>query len=59
MEGTGDLIAAVMAALVRDGVVPEQTRIHQSTLDDAFVALTADGDARGAGPSPPDSEESR
>ncbi len=45
VEGAGDLVAAVIAMLVRDGVVPEQTRIEQSTLDDAFVALTADADA--------------
>ena len=45
VEGAGDLVAAVIATLVRDGVVPEQTRIEQSTLDDAFVALTADADA--------------
>jgi ABC-2 type transport system ATP-binding protein len=45
VEGAGDLVAAVMEALVRDGVVPLQTRIEQSTLDDAFVALTADADA--------------
>jgi ABC-2 type transport system ATP-binding protein len=45
VEGTGDLVAAVMESLVRDGVVPLQTRIEQSTLDDAFVALTADADA--------------
>jgi ABC-2 type transport system ATP-binding protein len=45
VEGTGDLVATVMEALVRDGVVPRQTHIEQSTLDDAFVALTADADA--------------
>jgi ABC-2 type transport system ATP-binding protein len=45
VEGAGDLVAAVIGALVRDGVIPEQTRIEQSTLDDAFVALTADADA--------------
>jgi ABC-2 type transport system ATP-binding protein len=45
VEGTGDVVAAVMEALLRDGVVPRQTRIEQSTLDDAFVALTADVDA--------------
>jgi ABC-2 type transport system ATP-binding protein len=45
VEGAGDLVAAVVAALVRDGVIPEETRIEQSTLDDAFVALTADADA--------------
>jgi ABC-2 type transport system ATP-binding protein len=45
VEGTGDLVATVIEALVRDGVVPRQTHIEQSTLDDAFVALTADADA--------------
>ena len=45
VEGSGDLVAAVIGALVRAGVIPEQTRIEQSTLDDAFVALTADADA--------------
>ena len=45
VEGGGDLVAAVVAALVRDRVIPEETRIGQSTLDDAFVALTADADS--------------
>jgi ABC-2 type transport system ATP-binding protein len=45
VEGSGDLVAGVMGALVHDGVIPEQTRIEQSTLDDAFVALMADADA--------------
>ncbi len=44
IEGDGDLVAAVIAALVEDGIVPQQTRIEQSTLDDAFVSLTADAD---------------
>jgi ABC-2 type transport system ATP-binding protein len=44
VEGSGDLVAAVMALLVRERVIPEQTRVEQSTLDDAFVALTADAD---------------
>ena len=57
IEGTGDLVAAVMEALVRDGVVPLQTRIEQSTLDDAFVALTADADASEL--TQPNREESR
>jgi ABC-2 type transport system ATP-binding protein len=42
IEGSGDLVAAVIGSLVRQGVVPERTRIEQSTLDDAFVSLTAD-----------------
>jgi ABC-2 type transport system ATP-binding protein len=45
VEGGGDLTAAVMGVLARERVIPEQTRIDQSTLDDAFLALTADADA--------------
>jgi ABC-2 type transport system ATP-binding protein len=45
IEGAGDLVAAVIALLVSEQVVPEQTRVEQSTLDDAFVALTAEADA--------------
>ncbi|MDE3134182.1 MAG: ABC transporter ATP-binding protein [Acidobacteriota bacterium] len=45
IEGSGDVVAAVIALLVRQQVVPEQTRVEQSTLDDAFVALTAEADA--------------
>jgi ABC-2 type transport system ATP-binding protein len=59
VEGVGDLVAAVMGALVRDGVIPEQTRIEQSTLDDAFVALTADADAVNSELADPTREESR
>ena len=39
-----------MAVLVRERVIPEQTRVEQSTLDDAFVALTAEADAELAMP---------
>jgi ABC-2 type transport system ATP-binding protein len=59
VEGTGDLVAAVIESLVRDGVVPRETRIEQSTLDDAFVALTADADAVASEHAEPTSEESR
>lgn len=45
VEGGGDLVAAVMGLLVGEQVIPLDTRIEQSTLDDAFVALTADADA--------------
>jgi ABC-2 type transport system ATP-binding protein len=45
IEGDGDVVAAVMAVLVRERVIPEQTRVEQSTLDDAFVAMTAEADA--------------
>jgi ABC-2 type transport system ATP-binding protein len=49
IEGNGDVVAAVIAHLIRQQVVPEQTRVEQSTLDDAFVALTAEADAELAG----------
>jgi ABC-2 type transport system ATP-binding protein len=52
IEGGGDVVAAVMALLVRERVIPEQTRVEQSTLDDAFVALTAEADAELAAPAP-------
>jgi ABC-2 type transport system ATP-binding protein len=45
IEGSGDVVAAVVALLVRERIVPEQTRVEQSTLDDAFVALTSEADA--------------
>ena len=45
IEGDGDVVAAVIALLVQERVVPEQTRVEQSTLDDAFVALTSEADA--------------
>jgi ABC-2 type transport system ATP-binding protein len=48
VDGVGDLVAAVMGMLVRERVIPLETRIEQSTLDDAFVALTADADAAAA-----------
>jgi hypothetical protein len=34
-----------MEVLVREQTIPLQTRVEQSTLDDAFVALTGDADA--------------
>ena len=52
IEGSGDVVAAVIAELVKEQVVPEQTRVEQSTLDDAFVALTAEADAELAGALP-------
>jgi ABC-2 type transport system ATP-binding protein len=45
LTGRGDVVAAVMEVLVREQTIPLQTRVEQSTLDDAFVALTADADA--------------
>jgi ABC-2 type transport system ATP-binding protein len=42
VAGGGDLVAAVIEALVRRGVVPLETRIEQSSLEDAFMQMTAD-----------------
>jgi ABC-2 type transport system ATP-binding protein len=46
VNGTGDLIGIVMTELARRQVVPMQTRVHQSSLDDAFVAMTNDEEQR-------------
>jgi ABC-2 type transport system ATP-binding protein len=48
VTGTGDLLATIVAELVRLRVVPRQTQVHQSTLDDAFVSLTADDRKEGS-----------
>jgi ABC-2 type transport system ATP-binding protein len=46
VSGTGDLIGILMTELARRQVVPMQTRVHQSSLDDAFVAMTNDQEQR-------------
>ncbi len=40
VNGTGDLLQAVTAALARHRIVAEDLRIEQANLDDAYVALT-------------------
>jgi ABC-2 type transport system ATP-binding protein len=40
VAGTGDLVGVLMTELPRRRVVPMQTRVQQSSLDDAFVAMT-------------------
>lgn len=40
VDGTADLLFAVVAALSRHGVTPRELRMRQATLDDAFLALT-------------------
>jgi len=40
VTGTGDLLHAVTAVLARNQVVAAGLRVEQTTLDDAFVALT-------------------
>jgi ABC-2 type transport system ATP-binding protein len=50
VAGTGDLIAAVTAALARHQIVANELRIEQPDLDDAFISLTGRGsDAKHAG----------
>jgi ABC-2 type transport system ATP-binding protein len=40
VTGTGDLLGTVIAALARQNIVAGQLRVDQSSLEDAFVALT-------------------
>lgn len=40
VAGTGDLLQVVTSTLARNGVIARELRIEQSTLDDAFIALT-------------------
>ncbi|HEY7432778.1 MAG TPA: ABC transporter ATP-binding protein [Streptosporangiaceae bacterium] len=43
VTGTGDVLSAVTGVLARHGVVAEQLRLEQASLDDAFVKLTGAG----------------
>ncbi|GAA4659866.1 ABC transporter ATP-binding protein [Kineococcus glutinatus] len=40
VAGRGELVHAVMSVLAREGVVARGLRIEQTTLDDAYLALT-------------------
>jgi ABC-2 type transport system ATP-binding protein len=40
--GNSEALQAVIAVLARQGVIAEQLRVEQATLDDAFVALTGE-----------------
>ena len=40
VTGSGHLVSSVVGALAREGVVAEDLRVDQRTLDDAFVAFT-------------------
>jgi ABC-2 type transport system ATP-binding protein len=42
VTGTGDLLGAVVATLSQMGIVVEQLRVEQRSLEDAFVALIGD-----------------
>jgi ABC-2 type transport system ATP-binding protein len=53
VAGTGNLVQAVAATLARSGIIAHELRIEQTSLDDAFIALTggkrnheSNGDAR-------------
>jgi ABC-2 type transport system ATP-binding protein len=43
VTGTGNVVAAVTSVLARNQVVAEQLRVDQASLEDAFVALTGQG----------------
>jgi len=40
VAGADDLVTAVTSVLAREGIVASKLRVEQSSLDDAFVALT-------------------
>jgi ABC-2 type transport system ATP-binding protein len=41
VTGTADALTAVTAALARHQIVAQRLRVEQTSLEDAFVALTA------------------
>ncbi len=41
VAGTGNLVQSVTAVLARNQIIAHELRIEQTTLDDAFIALTA------------------
>lgn len=45
ISGTGDLVQAVTSLLARRHVIAAGLRVEQTTLDDAFIALTGHDDA--------------
>ena len=46
VDGTGDVVLAVTYRLAQLGIAARDLRVHQSTLDDAYVTLTAPQGAR-------------
>ncbi len=40
VTGNGDVLGAVVSVLARSGIVAEQLRVDQASLEDAFVAFT-------------------
>jgi ABC-2 type transport system ATP-binding protein len=41
VTGRGDVLGAVISLLARRGIIARQLRVEQTSLEDAFVALTA------------------
>jgi ABC-2 type transport system ATP-binding protein len=41
VTGRGDVLGAVISLLARNGIIARQLRVEQTSLEDAFVALTA------------------
>jgi ABC-2 type transport system ATP-binding protein len=40
VTGSGEALQSIMAVLARQGIIAQQLRVEQASLDDAFVALT-------------------
>ena len=53
VSGSDAAITELVTALARDGIVLQQLRVQQASLDDAFVRLTAHEPASGPGSSGP------
>ena len=52
VTGRGDVLGAVISLLARRGIIARQLRVEQTSLEDAFVALTAQhGNGRESAPS--------
>jgi ABC-2 type transport system ATP-binding protein len=43
VSGSGDVLGAVISVLASSGIVARHLRVEQTSLEDAFVALTGDG----------------
>jgi ABC-2 type transport system ATP-binding protein len=42
IAGTGNLVGEVARVLIAHGIAPDDLRVEQTSLEDAFVALTAE-----------------
>ena len=57
VSGNSEALQAVIAVLARQGVIAEQLRVDQPTLDDAFVALTGEPAAASGSAAPASSRD--